>query len=310
MADIHGSGRKTASVKEKGPKRPRSVVWYYFDKVLNEPQRAKCKICNALCHHANNTSNLFKHLRVKHPATYKEAEAQKEAEMELYLDMKAKAGKPVTRPGVRGRKPKALTQAVIKAETDTSALAAAAANFTPTLTPTPGTGRKSYGMEKLRQTMNRSLLKMITVDLLPGSVVEGSGFREFVRCLDSRFELPSKKSIMKTMLPELAEEVKNKIKLEVVIASYFALTVEAWNYCDTQNYITLTAHFIKDSWELSSVVLETFDRTEENTGECILTSSDVVLSVLRVLFLCYCFGISPSIIYAKISYGTNDSSLE
>lgn len=265
MADIQTGRKSSAANKEKGPKRPRSVVWYYFDKVLNEPQRAKCKICNALCHHANNTSNLFKHLRVKHPATFKEAEAQKEAEMEVYLDMKAKAGRPVVRTGIRGRKPKALlAQAVIKAETDASAIVA---NFTPTLTPTPGPGRKSYGMEKLRQSMNKSLMKMITVDLLPASVVDGSGFKEFVRCLDSRFELPTKKTIMKTMLPELAEEVKNKIKLEVVIASYFSLTVETWNYCETQNYITLTAHFIKDSWEMSSIVLETFDHTEENTGE-------------------------------------------
>ncbi|XP_013066826.2 E3 SUMO-protein ligase ZBED1-like [Biomphalaria glabrata] len=248
----------------KGPKRPRSVVWYYFDKILNEPQRARCKMCGATCHHANNTSNLFKHLRVKHPSTYREAESQREAEMELYLELKAKSGKPIIRPGIRGRRPKALTAIpIVKAE-ETVLL-----NNSPRETLVV---RKSYGAEKVKQTMTRALLKMITVDLHPASIVNGKGFRDFVKSLDSRYEIPSKKVIVKNLLSELAEETKHKIKLDVVIASYFALTVETWTYRDSQIFMTLSAHFIKDSWEMSSIVLETFDCTEEKTETNIATS--------------------------------------
>uniref|UniRef100_A0A0B6ZS58 BED-type domain-containing protein n=1 Tax=Arion vulgaris TaxID=1028688 RepID=A0A0B6ZS58_9EUPU len=254
-------------VKSKGPKRPRSVVWYYFDKIHNEPQRARCKICGATCHHANNTSNLFKHLRVKHPSTYKDAESQREAEMELYLELKAKSGRPIPRPGIRGRRPKALIQAIttpiVKAE-EISLL-----NNNTNITPIV---RKSYSAEKVKQTMTRALLKMITEDLLPPSIVSGKGFREFVRSLDSRFELPTKKVIMKSLLPELAEETKHKVKLDVVISSYFALTVESWTYRESQFFMTLSAHFIKDSWEMSSVVLETLDCTEDKTETNIATS--------------------------------------
>ena len=157
--------------KNKQPRRPPSVVWYYFDKIPEEPQRARCKLCGTSCHHANNTSNLFKHLQKKHPTTYREAESQRDAEMELYQEVKAKFGKnnskkyenakffkfrfcfnsicqnmkflyrmsililcvpktrfshhatthlisystvkPLVRPGVRGRRPKALTQRLI-----------------------------------------------------------------------------------------------------------------------------------------------------------------------------------------------------
>lgn len=246
----------------KGPKRPRSVVWYYFDKIINEPQRARCKICGATCHHANNTSNLFKHLRVKHPSTYKEAESQREAEMELYLELKAKSGRPVPRTGIRGRRPKSLIQTtatpVVKAEE--APILNSNANSAPL-------NRKTYGLEKVKQSLTRSLLKMITVDLQPPSLVNGIGFREFVRTLDPRFELPTKKVIMKSLLPDLAEETKHKIKLDVVIASYFALTVECWLYQESQCFMTLTGHFIKDSWEMSSIVLETLDCTEEKTGK-------------------------------------------
>ncbi|CAL1542713.1 unnamed protein product [Lymnaea stagnalis] len=250
----------------KGPKRPRSVVWYYFDKILHEPQRARCKICGATCHHANNTSNLFKHLRVKHPSTYKEAESQREAEMELYLELKAKSGKPFIRPGIRGRRPKsltAITAPIVKAEE--SVMMNTSARETVVV-------RKSYGAEKVKQTMTRALLKMITVDLHTASIVNGKGFREFVRSLDARYEIPSKKNIVKNLLPELAEETKHKIKLDVVIASYFALTVETWTYRESQIFMTLSAHFIKDSWEMSSIVLETFDCTEDKTETNVATS--------------------------------------
>ena len=61
-----------------------------------------------------------------------------------------------------------------------------------------------------------------------------------------------------------------QVKLDVVIATYFALSVESWKYRDTQSYMTVSAHFIKDSWEMSSIVLETFDCTEERTGSDIV----------------------------------------
>ncbi|CAG5124419.1 unnamed protein product [Candidula unifasciata] len=255
----------------KGPKRPRSVVWYYFDKL--ESQRAKCRMCQATCHHANNTSNLFKHLRVKHPTTYKEAECQRDAEMELYLELKAKSGRPIPRTGIRGRRPKSMIQTpaapIVKAE-DTSLLLSN--NNNNNNTSTSPNLRKPYTTEKVKQTMMRSLLKMITVDLLPPSIVSGKGFREFVRTLDSRFDLPSKKMITRSLLPELAEETKHKIKLDVVIASYFALTVESWDYHEVQTFMTVSAHFIKESWEMCSIVLETLDCTEEKTETNVATS--------------------------------------
>ena len=76
---------------------------------------------------------------------------------------------------------------------------------------------RNYGSEKMRTNTNKCLLKMIAVDLHPPSVVEGRGFREFLRTLDMRYEPPSKKNITKKLLTEFAEETKNKIKLEVNI---------------------------------------------------------------------------------------------
>ena len=88
--------------KPRTPRRPRSVVWYYFDKLPNDPFKAKCRLCNMICQHGSNTSNMFCHLRSKHPASYEEAEEQREQDAKLYMELKAKAGKTVT-PYVKNR---------------------------------------------------------------------------------------------------------------------------------------------------------------------------------------------------------------
>ncbi|GFS02146.1 family with sequence similarity 60, member A,-like [Elysia marginata] len=142
--------------KPRMPRRPRSVVWYYFDKIANDPFKAKCKLCHNICQHGTNTSNLFYHLKHRHPASYEEAEEQREQETKLYMELKAKAGKTPAGRGRgrgRGRPPNSVsskdlstsplvgigtTLAVIKSEND--------GTVTSTFSPQTlsGTGRKFY----------------------------------------------------------------------------------------------------------------------------------------------------------------------
>lgn len=260
-----------AKNKVTGPRRPRSVVWYYFDKIVGESQRAKCKLCGSICHHANNTSNLFKHLRVKHPATFKDAENQRDSEMDKYVELKAMYGKPITRP-IRARRQKAVSTDTASPMAGNSPIIKTEIKSTPTFAPSGGGVRKvtpAYISERQKMVVNKALLKMLTVDLIPMSVVEGKGFRDFVRCLDQKYEPPIKKDYLKSLLNDYTEETKNKIKLDVVMASFFALTVDPWICRGTESYLTLSAHFIKDSWEMASFVLETFDRTEDLSAEAL-----------------------------------------
>jgi len=261
--------------KNKQPRRPPSVVWHYFEKIALEPQRAKCRLCGASCHHANNTSNLFKHLQKKHPQHYKEAESQRESQMEVYQECKAKYGSPVVRTGIRGRRPKALTAAMVA-----QGLLPPPRHFRdgkPDIKPNIGqdapssthTRRPNFFSSK---TINRALMKVLTVDLQPASIVEGKGFREFVKTLDAKYEPPTKKSIMKSMMVDLAEETKNKIKLDVVRASYLAISVESWSHRQCQSFLTVSGHYIKDTWDKSSVVLDTVDCTDDTTGEALAGS--------------------------------------
>ncbi|GFO30823.1 Zinc finger bed domain-containing protein 1 [Plakobranchus ocellatus] len=254
--------------EKTGPRRPRSVVWYYFDKPPNEPFSARCKLCGLVCHHALNTSNLFKHLRVKHPASYREANETRVQEMQLYLELKTKAGKPITNHIRRGLAKKyeedetsSTSSAVVKSESPEKAK--------KSYTPATYTSRKSYGgvggSSKPRQNLNRAFIRMLAKDMLHPSLFSGAGFKEFLSACDVRAEMPSKKTICKSLLPELVEETKLIIKLDLKSVSSLALSIESWPYKETQSFVTISAHFIKDNWSVSSFVLESFDCTDERT---------------------------------------------
>ena len=48
--------------------RKRSVVWLHFEVDGQEaPSKATCQICGEAIQHSGNTSNMFKHLKKKHP---------------------------------------------------------------------------------------------------------------------------------------------------------------------------------------------------------------------------------------------------
>ncbi|RUS76423.1 hypothetical protein EGW08_015814 [Elysia chlorotica] len=256
------------SQRQTTPRRPRSIVWCYFDKVPNEPLNASCKVCHKVCHHAMNTSNLLKHLKVKHPETYRKAEEQRITEMELYLQLKAKSGKPVSQRMLKAHEPLPQSVPTPKKNPQPSAVPAtvkpggsgiAKKNFSP------GPGRPKGGTNRPRQNMNKALVRMLAKDMIHPSMVTGRGFREFLTVCDARMEIPSKELIYKNLLPELVEETKLLTTLEVKPITSMTLSVESWFYKTSQSFVTVSVHFIKDNWTMSSFVLETFDCTDERT---------------------------------------------
>ncbi|KAK3888130.1 hypothetical protein Pcinc_007775 [Petrolisthes cinctipes] len=66
--------------------------------------------------------------------------------------------------------------------------------------------------------ITKKLLKLITVNLQPISIVKVQGFQEFVQELDPRYAIPSKRSLMRTNLPKLYEKAKDNVKVALAEA--------------------------------------------------------------------------------------------
>ena len=106
---------------------------------------------------------------------------------------------------------------------------------------------------------------MLAKDLQPASVVEDKGFIKFVNLLDPRYEIPSRRIIMR-MLPTKYDELKQRILRVLIQVKCMSLTTDLWTSRATEGISTVTAHFIH-LWKLKSLVLATVKFSVEHTAE-------------------------------------------
>ena len=107
---------------------------------------------------------------------------------------------------------------------------------------------------------------MVATDMQPSTIVEDKGFNKFVSLLDPKYQLPSRRNLMRK-LPVKYDEVKQTVKNQLNFAPSVCLTTDIWTSRTTQGYMTVTCHFIDELWQLKSFVLETFHLHAAHTAE-------------------------------------------
>ena len=117
-----------------------------------------------------------------------------------------------------------------------------------------------------QKSLDNALLEIVATDMQPSSIVDDKGFNKFVHLFDSRYQLPSRRTLMRK-LPEKYKEVKARVKNQLNSASHICLTTDIWISRTSQGYITVTCHFINESWKMQSFVLETFNLCVSHTAE-------------------------------------------
>ena len=177
-------------------------------------------------------------MKLKHPAQHKEAENQRKEEEE-------KASK-------RRKTADNLRQRTI------SEIAQTWQKYSPTCARS--------------KKVDQALIRMIAIDMQPATIVEDTGFQSLVRLLDSRYQLPSRRHIMRSLLPDMYTTRAGEIKRELLQISHVALTSDLWTSRTTESYLTITCHFVTSTWELKSLVLETFGFKKDHTAENIAAS--------------------------------------
>ncbi|KAA8578043.1 hypothetical protein FQN60_007108 [Etheostoma spectabile] len=105
--------------------------------------------------------------------------------------------------------------------------------------------------------------KWIAKDCRPISIVEDSGFLDVLRVAsqDSSSKPPSRDTVM-TKIHELYENEEEQRKEVLAQVNHIALTGDHWTSESNNSYLGVTAHFIRDTWELKSFAL-TILKTEE-----------------------------------------------
>ena len=221
-----------------------STVWNYFHK--DDEEMATCLVgcCRAKIKHSKNTSNLLKHLKCKHIQEHDKCLEERR------VDKQNKKSKYATNQGEHSLQP-TLTQTIDRST--------------------------SYPRESTRRRkIEDALISMIVTDMQPSSIVEDKGFRNFVKTVDSRYELPSRRTIMRSILPDKYQKVKEEVRKELDATVNLALTTDIWTSRQTQSYCCVTVHYITDTWCLKSAVLETFEFNCDHTADNIASKLHTV----------------------------------
>ncbi|XP_017470506.1 PREDICTED: zinc finger BED domain-containing protein 1-like [Rhagoletis zephyria] len=118
---------------------------------------------------------------------------------------------------------------------------------------------------------------------------EDSGFREFVKVLDPRYTLPSRKTLQNVHMSGMYNDMKAKLFAILDSVESCAITTDCWTSRANEAYITVTCHFV-------SAVLAT-KPLQDNSNH----SAQNIAASLRVVF-------DEWNIFSKISAITTDNA--
>jgi hypothetical protein len=121
-----------------------------------------------------------------------------------------------------------------------------------------------YNVQKIRE----ALAKMVIVDEFPFKFVEGEGFRDFMKTVESRFKIPSRYTVMKDCMKIFISE-KEKIRaMFLTTGARVCLTTDTWTSIQNLNYMCVTCHFIDSDWNLHKRIIN-FSLIPNYKGETI-----------------------------------------
>lgn len=99
--------------------------------------------------------------------------------------------------------------------------------------------------------------------------VEKESFKELLQTFDKQYELPGRKYFTKTAIPDLYNKTREIIAKDLKSVDFVALTTDMWSSINMTPYITVTAHYISEDWELMAKCLETTFVPENHTAEAL-----------------------------------------
>lgn len=223
--------------------RKKSPIWEFFT-VAEDSGLAKCKVCEIEIPRGGQstksftTTNLVHHLKTKHSEDYAQ-----------YNRLKADSdGKQNENTSSKG---KGLRQVSLQ---QTAEL------------------RKLWNINDPRgKRIHSKVGEMIAIDCQPVSIVDHKGFKSLVSTLEPKYQMPSRKYFLETIIPSIANKIKADIATQLQEgAECLSFTNDCWSSdVNSDALLSFTAHWVDGSFQRRSAVLHAQELSERHTGEYI-----------------------------------------
>ncbi|XP_046990621.1 E3 SUMO-protein ligase ZBED1-like isoform X2 [Schistocerca americana] len=95
-----------------------------------------------------------------------------------------------------------------------------------------------------KKKVDSKLMGLFTKDYQPFSIVNDSGFRNFVHALNPAYEIPSRRTTTNVMLTAAYAEANEKVQQKLQGIKTICLTTDCWTSASNESYMAVTGHFI------------------------------------------------------------------
>lgn len=180
--------------------RKTSDVWHHFTTINSET--AKCNYCSvSYFFRGGSTANLSRHLKRKHIIQY---EVRKKVRTEIThdLDLEDNIDEPDTisvQQNTETQNQPSTSSSLTSKITNTPPKTSQSQTLIDSFIPRPLSMNKS-------QKIDEQLGTMIAKEFQPLSLVENIEFRKFVKMLNPSYSIPSRKTVSKSIIPQLLEK--------------------------------------------------------------------------------------------------------
>lgn len=242
-----------------------SQVWDYFNIESNDANYAVCTKCSTKISRggkSHTTSNLIKHLAIKHGISVSNA-AKKQK-----FDVLSTAQNAMF-PGVSSEElVDSPLEAKINVPTPSSSSFISINQSSVQKGPTPNKlvqptlfgfidSKRQFKPGDHRSTaITEKIGRMICLDNRPFSIVEAKGFQELMNFVEPRYKMPSRNHFSGKVIPDLYSETRERVSKMLHEAEHVSLTTDMWSSSMNDDYLGVTAHFIDEDFTLNHVCLE------------------------------------------------------
>lgn len=261
-------------------RRKNSPIWNYFTVKDFENKTARCDQCGVVMSYRGTITNLKNHIIKKHPTINLKLESNV---IKSFSSAKTVSANSPTKSSVE-----VVEQSVHVLQSEPESQPNSSHNKSDTISSNISSQPKSqssiatYIPKKVsitqKKKIDQNLLKMFIQDFQPFSIVEDSGFKAFVNALNPSYDLPSRKLIANNFIPAAYEACKTKVANKIKKVVRVCLTTDCWSSSNNDSYLALTAHFINDSFQLESILLDCLpiegSHTSKNLAETIKKITD------------------------------------
>lgn len=232
-------------------------VWTFFDQLDNDSRKVRCNQCQMIISRGGqgktaNTTSMINHIKYRHPT--------------LLPQLNSAIKCSTTYDSFQSQiQPEELLITVPTPSTSVSSEVSLCQKSQQNI-------EDSFVVQWSREdSRSRDISivigEMIALDNQPLSIVENTGFRNLMRKIKPKYNIPGRKYFTENIIPQLYEETKSEIRRGVVSAPAISVTTDMWtNINNKESFLSFTAHWFDDSFKYHHAVLQMKHFPETHTA--------------------------------------------